>query len=703
MVTANEVYRDYETDGVPSSGFHEVKKSDVRRLLTGYEGIINAFLSDGGLIYTSKAALDADLAHGANSSAWVIGDATVANNGIYRKIGASGVGSWTRVADLPFSFIIASDTGAGTPNAIQATTSIPVSGSALIWTNIFEDNTASPVTISFNGGSGLTIKTNSGNDVAPGGLVAGMIVLGIVSASTFRLVSDQASAAVLADAENFANIALAAANNNLAFATRADAAATTIGAAIHSLVLKGGAEEGDGDGGLFRDTATGSPDTFTSNSGTRTWYRVADIGFGRINIGAQPGPKSIEYFNSSLTRCSAGNHTVDFNALQAGLNSEYAVDIGGQKLEIEETVVITKQESMLMSSITHQRNGSGDVRRAGNIRVEDDTLPVLFDVQTYNARFDGIRINCLSTNTTTRHFNFSRPTNVSDIDASIKRCVFEYGLSVLRTYGRGMQVNDCEVVGTSDMAFELEWNPSWVSNGQSNDQNGTAQRAYTFTQIRQHGCKGLVKNVGTFKKQISDILISDIQGDTGGVIFEGVLKNSLINNIHSWMHPVSADQIILHGGSQYSTINNFNCGGFYQASPLVDRTPNRFFNIQPTDTDPILGIVFSNGVTGPTNTSSRITGGGKCDITFDNVSFVDVGMIDSPNEWIFVAASGGTIVDFQVRLRNCRFRASQDASPPATIIGGNQNALIKVYKDFMTTQDGVSAAWTAPSMTLITS
>lgn len=201
MATAATVFRDYETDGVPASGSHKVKKSDVRQLLGEYENIINAFLSTGGLIFPSKSALDADLAHAANSMAWVIGDATVANNGIYRKIGASGTGSWTRVADLPFSFIIASDAGAGTPNAIQATTSIPVSSSALVWMNVFEANTASPVTVSFNGGAALTIKTNSGNDVAVGGLTAGMIVMGIVSGSTFRLVSDQASSAVLAAAE----------------------------------------------------------------------------------------------------------------------------------------------------------------------------------------------------------------------------------------------------------------------------------------------------------------------------------------------------------------------------------------------------------------------------------------------------------------------------------------------------------------------
>ncbi|WP_179119569.1 hypothetical protein [Ensifer adhaerens] len=185
----------------PSSNPYEPSKAQIREWGTWVEGVIGAFIANGGLIYTSKASLDADLAHAAHSSAWVIGDATAGNNGVYMKVGASGAGSWTRVADLPFSFIIAADIGTGTPNAIQATTSIPVSGSALVWTNIFEANTASPVTISFNGGAPLTVKTNSGNNIAAGGLVAGMIVMGIASGTTFRLISDQASAAVVAAAE----------------------------------------------------------------------------------------------------------------------------------------------------------------------------------------------------------------------------------------------------------------------------------------------------------------------------------------------------------------------------------------------------------------------------------------------------------------------------------------------------------------------
>ncbi|OCO99792.1 MULTISPECIES: hypothetical protein [unclassified Ensifer] len=200
-LNAATVFRDYEVDSVPASGSHKIKKSEVRAIHAGIDAVISAFLTNGGLIFASKATLDASLNYAANTMAWVLGDATVANNGIYRKVGASGTGSWTRVADLPFSFIIASDTGAGTANAIQATTSIPVSGSALIWMNVFEANTASPVTVSFNGGAALTIKTNTGNNVASGGLVAGMIVLGIVSGSTFRILNDQVSSAIVAAAE----------------------------------------------------------------------------------------------------------------------------------------------------------------------------------------------------------------------------------------------------------------------------------------------------------------------------------------------------------------------------------------------------------------------------------------------------------------------------------------------------------------------
>jgi len=281
---ANTVYRDYEADGIPSSGEHDPKKSDIRTLLTTYETIIDAFTSNGGLIYSSKAALEADLAHAANTMAWVVGDATTANNGIYQKSGASGSGSWTRVADLPYPFIPASDVGAGTPNAILATTNIPVSESALIWVDLFEANTASPVTISFNGGAALTIKTNTNNDPVAGGLSG--VLLGRIRGTTFRLISDQASAAIVAAAEAAAAAAEAAANSNYTFDTVAQAAAASIPAAINSIFVRGRDAADDGVISVYVDTDSGSTDTFESSGGdARTWYLVEEAPKVRYAVG----------------------------------------------------------------------------------------------------------------------------------------------------------------------------------------------------------------------------------------------------------------------------------------------------------------------------------------------------------------------------------------------------------------------------------
>jgi hypothetical protein len=177
------------------------RKSLIRKLLTQYEQIMSAFTTNGGLVFSSKSAMDADLNYPVNRMAWVVGDATPANNGIYRKTGGVGSGVWTKLADLPYSFIVATDSGEGTPNAIKAATPVPVSSSALVLLNVKNTNTGSPVTVSFNGGPPLTVKTNGGNNVAAGGLIADMVLAGRAVGSEFRLVSDQASAAIIAQAE----------------------------------------------------------------------------------------------------------------------------------------------------------------------------------------------------------------------------------------------------------------------------------------------------------------------------------------------------------------------------------------------------------------------------------------------------------------------------------------------------------------------
>lgn len=151
-------------------------------------------------------------------SAWVYDDTTVAYNGIWRWTGSA----WEWSLPLPYSFINAVNVGAITPNAIQATTPIPVSDSALIILPVELTNTDSPVTVSFNGGSPLTIKTNSGSDPFAGGLPSGMIMIGVIAGSTFRLMNDPAVGAV---AEQFATQAQNSATSSQTAAAAAAASA----------------------------------------------------------------------------------------------------------------------------------------------------------------------------------------------------------------------------------------------------------------------------------------------------------------------------------------------------------------------------------------------------------------------------------------------------------------------------------------------
>lgn len=80
--------------------------SDAATLLTGVgEALSAGTVSDlvGTRIYTSRAALEADLTPADNLYALVIGDATAANNDLYQKNGATGAGSW----DGPLGFLAA--------------------------------------------------------------------------------------------------------------------------------------------------------------------------------------------------------------------------------------------------------------------------------------------------------------------------------------------------------------------------------------------------------------------------------------------------------------------------------------------------------------------------------------------------------------------------------------------------------------------
>lgn len=195
----------------PDGSNRRVINNEVVVWGTELEEIINLAISGGNfLIYGTKAELDADLDHPANTAAIVLGD-SASNDGIYSKSGVSGAGSWTKVAEPPTSgFLRAIDAG-GTANAIEVTTDAAANETQFIAVPIVLENTSGAVTVSFNGGAALTVKTVSGNSPVIGGLTAGSIISGYINGTEFQMLSDQASAAIQAAAEAAETAAEAAA------------------------------------------------------------------------------------------------------------------------------------------------------------------------------------------------------------------------------------------------------------------------------------------------------------------------------------------------------------------------------------------------------------------------------------------------------------------------------------------------------------
>lgn len=213
---AREIWRDFEIDGDASSGYHEVDPADVRDWGSAMEAELVAS-PQPSIIFDTRSNLFATLAYAANTMAWVASDPVAANNGIYMKSGASGAGSWTKKENLSYSVLFATDAASGNPNAIQATTGVPISNTMLVVVPIVSATTSRDVTVSLNGGPTLAIKTVLGNKPLIGALKAGMLAVGAIDGSVFRLVSDQDSSKIVAAAVAFKDAAVSGKNDFLAF------------------------------------------------------------------------------------------------------------------------------------------------------------------------------------------------------------------------------------------------------------------------------------------------------------------------------------------------------------------------------------------------------------------------------------------------------------------------------------------------------
>lgn len=207
-------------------GTRSTRRYPRDQVLGSLDALTAGVQAGGGITFSTLAQASANLNYAPNQMAWVVLDDTTANNGVYQKVGNSGSGYWLRQADLPYSFYVADNDGAGTANAIQATSAKPIPAEkALVVFNVTAANTSSTVTVAFNSGVALTIKTSSDNLPAIGGFIPNMLLAGYIHGSEFRLLTDQASAAIQTAAESAQTAAAASAA--AALTSKNEAAAIT--------------------------------------------------------------------------------------------------------------------------------------------------------------------------------------------------------------------------------------------------------------------------------------------------------------------------------------------------------------------------------------------------------------------------------------------------------------------------------------------
>lgn len=93
-------FRNYAVDGVPASGKHDVSKREARNLGAVIQQRLGVALGAVTVAKATRANLNADLAHGADTLALVYGDSVDADNDLYVKTGGSGTGGWTNTGAL---------------------------------------------------------------------------------------------------------------------------------------------------------------------------------------------------------------------------------------------------------------------------------------------------------------------------------------------------------------------------------------------------------------------------------------------------------------------------------------------------------------------------------------------------------------------------------------------------------------------------
>lgn len=146
-----------------------------------------------GVAFATLALLNANLNFAADTKAEVWADGTPANNGVYKKVGASGAGSWTRIADLGVTALATRATKVEANERITALASGSSTAAAIVATTVDSRNltayenyreydvkmdsayvgAASNVTLKIDNGPVMGVYDYLNGTIDPSSLVAG--------------------------------------------------------------------------------------------------------------------------------------------------------------------------------------------------------------------------------------------------------------------------------------------------------------------------------------------------------------------------------------------------------------------------------------------------------------------------------------------------------------------------------------------------
>lgn len=220
----NQAFRDFNTDGVESSGHYKPAKSTLRSIGATIDAAIGV-AAGGGVaveaVYETRSELYADLAHGNKTFGVVWGGDTPGHVGIYIKSGSSGSGSWTKtdlvlgpqvlvdISELwdavdtldssvdtlydQITVFLPGNTTTGTGASYSATSGFDYSSVSRPTHISFipnVSNTSTTPTLAYDSVPAKQIVRADGSNIAIGGLVAGWRYLLEYDGEKFRILGD---------------------------------------------------------------------------------------------------------------------------------------------------------------------------------------------------------------------------------------------------------------------------------------------------------------------------------------------------------------------------------------------------------------------------------------------------------------------------------------------------------------------------------